>query len=50
VEVLNTDGDRVLVRGTLQAGDRVILDGTHRIVSGQWVESMNNEQLSIINE
>lgn len=39
VEILHADGDRVLVRGTLQTGDRVILDGTHRIVNGQWVRN-----------
>ena len=38
VEVLYTKGDRVLVRGTTGAGDRVILSGTHRIVVGQLVE------------
>ncbi len=39
VEVLHTDGDRVLVRGTLQDGDRAITTGTHRIVPGQTVIS-----------
>jgi multidrug efflux pump subunit AcrA (membrane-fusion protein)/DNA-binding NarL/FixJ family response regulator len=37
VEVLHTESDRVLVRGTLQKGDRVILNGTHRLVPGQLV-------------
>jgi multidrug efflux pump subunit AcrA (membrane-fusion protein) len=37
VEVLYGEGDRVLVRGTLQPGDRVIVEGTHRIVPGQQV-------------
>ena len=37
VEVLHTEGDRVLVRGMLQPGDRVIASGTHRIVPGQVV-------------
>lgn len=37
VEVLHTDGSRVMVRGTLESGDRVIVDGTHRIVAGQRV-------------
>lgn len=37
VEVLHTEGDRVLVRGTIQAGDTVIVDGTQRIVPGQLV-------------
>lgn len=37
VEVLHTKGERVLVRGTIQAGNRVIVDGTQRIVPGQLV-------------
>ncbi|MEO0534156.1 MAG: efflux RND transporter periplasmic adaptor subunit [Cyanobacteria bacterium P01_A01_bin.123] len=37
VEVMHTQGDRVLVRGTLQPGDRAITSGTHRIVAGQVV-------------
>lgn len=35
VEVLHTDAERSLVRGTLQAGDQVITSGTHRIVPDQ---------------
>jgi RND family efflux transporter MFP subunit len=38
VEVLYTEGDRALVRGTLQPGDQVIANGTHRIVPGQQVQ------------
>lgn len=37
VEVVHTDGDRVLVRGTLQEGERAITSGTHRIVPGEQV-------------
>ena len=37
LEVLYTEGERVLVRGTLQKGDRVIVNGTNRITSGQLV-------------
>ncbi|MDJ1184740.1 efflux RND transporter periplasmic adaptor subunit [Roseofilum casamattae] len=37
VEILHTEGDRALVRGTLQPGDRIIPSGTHRIVTGQQV-------------
>lgn len=37
VEVLYTDGERCLVRGTLTTGDRVVVAGTHRIVNGQKV-------------
>ncbi len=37
VEVLETDGKRVLVRGTLQEGDAIITDGTQRLVPGQLV-------------
>lgn len=38
VEILHNIGDRVLVRGTLQSGDRVIINGTHRIVPGMLVK------------
>jgi DNA-binding NarL/FixJ family response regulator/multidrug efflux pump subunit AcrA (membrane-fusion protein) len=41
IEVLHTESDRVLVRGTLQAGDRIILSGTHRLVSEQLVRPVN---------
>ena len=37
VEVLETDGERVLVRGTLKEGDTIITDGTQRLVPGQLV-------------
>ncbi|MGD1900876.1 MAG: efflux RND transporter periplasmic adaptor subunit [Geitlerinemataceae cyanobacterium] len=37
VEVLHADGDRMLVRGTVQPGDRAIVSGTQRIVPGQLV-------------
>lgn len=41
VEVLYTEGDRVLVRGTLQSNDPVIASGTQRIVPGQLVQAIN---------
>jgi len=37
VEVVHMEGDRALVRGTLQAGERAIASGTHRIVPGEEV-------------
>ncbi len=37
VEIVHTEGDRVLVQGLVQTGDRVITSGTHRVVSGQTV-------------
>jgi RND family efflux transporter MFP subunit len=37
LEVLHAQSDRVLVRGTLDPGDRIITDGTHRVVPGQLV-------------
>lgn len=42
VEVLYTEGDRVLVRGMLQPSDTVILDGVQRIVPGQLVRRINS--------
>ena len=38
VDILHTEGDRLLVRGTLQAGERAIASGTHRLVAGQVVQ------------
>ncbi|MEQ8972000.1 MAG: efflux RND transporter periplasmic adaptor subunit [Coleofasciculus sp. C1-SOL-03] len=37
VEILHTESDRVLVRGTLQPSDQVIVNGVHRLVPGQFV-------------
>ena len=41
VEVIEADGDRSYIRGTLQAGDRVIVKGAHRVVPGQQVRITN---------
>lgn len=38
VEILYTNGDQVLVRGTLAVGDRVVTSGVQRLVSGMNVE------------
>jgi len=38
VEIIHTEGDRVLVKGMVQPGDQVIPSGTHRVVVGQEVE------------
>ncbi len=35
VEVLHAEGDRVYVRGTLRDGERIVSEGTHRLVAGQ---------------
>jgi len=37
IEVLHTEGDRVLVRGTLKTGDRIVVDGIHKLASNQRV-------------
>ncbi|MFN6065640.1 MAG: efflux transporter periplasmic adaptor subunit, partial [Pseudanabaena sp.] len=37
VEVLHTEGDRVLVRGTISANEEVVSSGTQRLVNGQTV-------------
>lgn len=41
VEILHQESDRVLVQGTLQAGDRVIISGVHRLVPGQQVDPLD---------
>lgn len=38
VEVVHTEGDRALVRGTLQPGEPTITSGAHRMVPGQLVQ------------
>ncbi|NET34555.1 MAG: efflux RND transporter periplasmic adaptor subunit [Cyanothece sp. SIO1E1] len=37
VEVLHTEGDRVLVRGALQPGDQIVANGVQRLVPDQLV-------------
>ena len=37
VEVLHTEGDRVLVRGTLKSGDQMVVDGIHKLANHQRV-------------
>ena len=37
VEVLHEESDRVFVKGMLRDGDRVVIDGTQRIVPGMAV-------------
>ncbi|WP_250125600.1 efflux RND transporter periplasmic adaptor subunit [Chroococcidiopsis sp. CCMEE 29] len=46
VEVLYTESDRALVRGLLQPGDTVIVDGTQRVVPGQLVRLVNSTRSS----
>ncbi len=41
VEILYTDGNRALVRGMVQSGDRLITSGTHRIVTDQLITLTN---------
>lgn len=41
VEILHQESDRALVRGTLQAGDRVVASGVHRLVPSQRVRPLN---------
>ncbi|MBE9111590.1 efflux RND transporter periplasmic adaptor subunit, partial [Nodosilinea sp. LEGE 07298] len=40
VEILHQESDRALVQGTLQAGDRIISSGVHRLVPGQYVRPL----------
>ena len=37
LELLETEGERVLVKGTVQPGDEIIIDGTHRLIPNQIV-------------
>ena len=40
IEILHQESDRALVRGALQAGDRVVASGVHRLVPGQQVQPL----------
>ncbi len=40
VEVIHAESDRVFVRGTLEPKDRIVINGTHRLVPGQLVTSI----------
>ncbi|KAA3607296.1 MAG: efflux RND transporter periplasmic adaptor subunit [Planctomycetota bacterium] len=42
VEVLHTEADRALIRGSLQAGDRIVATGTHRFAQGQTVAELDS--------
>ena len=37
----NNKSDRFFVRGTLQNGERAIVNGNHRLVKGQLVHPVN---------
>lgn len=41
VEILHQEGDRVLVRGTLQPNDVIVASGAHRLVAGQAVSPVS---------
>ncbi|MFO8237220.1 MAG: efflux RND transporter periplasmic adaptor subunit [Prochlorococcaceae cyanobacterium] len=41
VEIVHSEAERSLVRGTLRPGERVIASGTQRVVPGVWVEEAN---------
>ena len=43
VEMLYTGGESSFIRGTLTDGETVIVDGVHRLVPGQRVESLSAE-------
>lgn len=42
VEIIHQRGDEALIRGTLELGDIIVANGTHRLVPGQLV-SVNSE-------
>ena len=37
IDIIKTDSGRVLAKGTIQAGDRIIVNGVHRVGEGQLV-------------
>jgi len=43
VEIIKTGSNRVLAKGTIDEGDRIVVDGVHRIAEGQLVIPTNGE-------
>ena len=43
IEVLETNGKKVLVRGTIKAGDTIVVDGVQRLVPGQLISKLSGE-------
>ncbi len=41
VEILQTEGNRVLVRGAIRDGERVVVSAVHRLSVGQKVKPVN---------
>lgn len=50
VEMIHTSGDRAFVRGPMQPGDRIIVDGLHRITPGAPVTPIAAQRASTNNE
>jgi len=50
VEIVKTDSERVLVKGTVCDGDRVVVDGLHRIAIGQLVSLAKKTETSPISK
>ena len=46
IEVLQTESERVFVRGTLQNSDQVIVNGNDRLVTGQLVRPVDTSKIS----
>ena len=47
VEFLSTEGDRTFVRGTISAGEPIVVAGTHRVVPGQRVRFQQRESTNV---
>jgi RND family efflux transporter MFP subunit len=50
VEMIHTAGDRAFVRGPMQPGDRIIIDGLHRITPGAPVMPRESQRASTEND
>ena len=46
IEVLHQEGDRVFVRGDLDSGERVVIEGLQRVLPGQRVTEGTIESLA----
>ena len=50
VELLDTSGTASFVRGTMLPGDQIVSSGTHRVVVGQYVSTINGKLAQVESE
>lgn len=47
IEVIKTESNRVLARGTVEEGDLIVADGIHRVSEDQWVVPSKQQDIAL---